>query len=54
MSQTILQAGSAENIRKAANNAALLKVVSDLVAAKRVSIMVAKGWEGRVTFTSMQ
>ena len=35
MSQTILQAGYAENIRKAANNAALLKVVSNLVAAKK-------------------
>ncbi len=35
MSQSILQAGYAENICKAANNAALLKVVSDLVAAKK-------------------
>ena len=35
MSQTILQAGYAENICKAANNAALLKVVSNLVAAKK-------------------
>ena len=35
MSQTILQVGYAETIRKAANNAALLKVVSDLVAAKK-------------------
>ncbi len=35
MSQAILQVGYAESIRKAANNAALLKVVSDLVAAKK-------------------
>ena len=35
MSQTILQAGYAENIRKAANDVALHKVVSDLVAAKK-------------------
>ena len=35
MSQAILQVGCAETIRKAANNAALLKVVSDLVPAKK-------------------
>ena len=35
MSESIDKEEFAESIRKAANNAALLKVVSDLVAAKK-------------------